>query len=86
MAQVLLPKMSASLASVVLGNTPCTITILEHAHSARSHFGVMFAAGMGANVTAISHSERKKDDAIKLGAKNFIVTGDLYPDLAVEEY
>lgn len=40
------------------------------------HFAVLFAAAMGANVTAISHSHKKDEDAKKLGAKNVIVTGD----------
>jgi D-arabinose 1-dehydrogenase-like Zn-dependent alcohol dehydrogenase len=30
---------------------------------------------MGAEVTAISRSERKKDDAMKLGASTYIATG-----------
>jgi len=38
------------------------------------HFALLFAKALGANVTAISHSERKKEDALKLGASNFIAT------------
>ncbi|KAF8424166.1 chaperonin 10-like protein [Tirmania nivea] len=38
------------------------------------HFGIMFAKTMGAEVTAISHSTRKQDDALKLGASRFIST------------
>lgn len=38
------------------------------------HFGVLFAAHMGANVTVISHSHSKEEDAKKMGAKNFIAT------------
>jgi alcohol dehydrogenase (NADP+) len=38
------------------------------------HFGVLFANALGAEVTAISHSPGKKDDALKLGAKYFIDT------------
>jgi len=38
------------------------------------HFGLMFAKAMGANVTAISHSESKKADAEKMGATRFIAT------------
>jgi alcohol dehydrogenase (NADP+) len=34
----------------------------------------MFAKAMGANVTAISHSESKKADAEKMGATTFIAT------------
>ncbi|GAA6023448.1 hypothetical protein JCM10207_004417 [Rhodosporidiobolus poonsookiae] len=38
------------------------------------HFGLLFAKALGANVTAISHSESKKADAEKMGATNFIAT------------
>jgi alcohol dehydrogenase (NADP+) len=40
------------------------------------HFAVMFAAALGAEVYVLSHSPNKKDDAIKMGAKHFIVTND----------
>lgn len=41
------------------------------------HFAVMLAAqGMGADVTVFSHSDSKKDDAMKMGAKNFVMTSD----------
>ena len=36
------------------------------------HFAVMFAAALGAEVYVLSHSPDKKDDALKLGAKEFI--------------
>lgn len=39
------------------------------------HMAVMFAKAMGAEVTAISRSDRKKADAEKLGASHFIATG-----------
>ncbi|CBQ72088.1 related to alcohol dehydrogenase (C-terminal fragment), partial [Sporisorium reilianum SRZ2] len=38
------------------------------------HFGVMFAAALSAKVVAISHSPRKKDDGLKMGAKEFVST------------
>ncbi|BGP20831.1 hypothetical protein JCM10213_008134 [Rhodosporidiobolus nylandii] len=38
------------------------------------HFGLLFAKALGANVTAISHSENKKADAEKMGATRFIAT------------
>ncbi|KAK4056075.1 hypothetical protein OIO90_002806 [Microbotryomycetes sp. JL221] len=38
------------------------------------HFGLLFASALGANVTAISHSESKKADAEKMGATRFIAT------------
>ncbi|OAP54276.1 hypothetical protein AYL99_11377 [Fonsecaea erecta] len=40
------------------------------------HFAVLFASAMGAEVTAISHSPRKKADATEMGATGFIVTAD----------
>lgn len=41
------------------------------------HMAVQFASAMGAEVTAISRSDRKKADAEKLGARaGFIATGD----------
>ena len=38
------------------------------------HMGVKIAAAMGADVTVLSHSESKREDAKKLGAKNFLLT------------
>ncbi|KAE8343329.1 hypothetical protein BDV24DRAFT_149926 [Aspergillus arachidicola] len=38
------------------------------------HFGILFAAAMGAEVYAISHSPNKEADAKALGAKGFICT------------
>ena len=40
------------------------------------HVAVKIAAAMGANVTVFSTSEKKRDDAKRLGAKNFVVTKD----------
>ncbi|CAJ2509378.1 Uu.00g144040.m01.CDS01 [Anthostomella pinea] len=40
------------------------------------HFAVMWANALGAEVTVISHSPGKKDDALKLGAKHFVSSGD----------
>ncbi|KAI0116538.1 alcohol dehydrogenase [Nemania sp. FL0031] len=40
------------------------------------HFAVMFASGLGAEVTVISHSPSKKEDALKLGAKHFVSSGE----------
>jgi alcohol dehydrogenase (NADP+) len=36
------------------------------------HFAILFAAALGAEVYVISHSPRKKEDALKMGAKHFI--------------
>jgi alcohol dehydrogenase (NADP+) len=38
------------------------------------HFAVLWAAALGAEVTVISHSPDKKEDALKLGAKDFVTT------------
>lgn len=40
------------------------------------HLGVKFAAAMGAEVTVLSTSEKKRADAIRLGASNYVVTTD----------
>ncbi len=40
------------------------------------HFAVLWANALGAEVTVISHSPHKKDDALKLGAKHFVSNQD----------
>lgn len=40
------------------------------------HLGVKMAKAMGANVTVLSQSERKRDAATALGADHYAVTGD----------
>jgi uncharacterized zinc-type alcohol dehydrogenase-like protein len=40
------------------------------------HMGVKIAAALGANVTVLSHSPLKRSDALRLGAHEFIATGD----------
>ncbi|OOQ84665.1 NADP-dependent alcohol dehydrogenase 6 [Penicillium brasilianum] len=40
------------------------------------HFGILFAAALGAEVYAISHSPNKEADAKALGAKGFICTNN----------
>lgn len=40
------------------------------------HLAIQFAAHMGCDVIVLSGSDRKKDDAIKLGAKEFYATKD----------
>jgi D-arabinose 1-dehydrogenase-like Zn-dependent alcohol dehydrogenase len=40
------------------------------------HMAVKFGVAMGANVTVISTSENKRDDATKLGVKAFLVSKD----------
>ena len=39
------------------------------------HMGVKLAHAMGAHVTVLSHSPGKRDDALKLGADDFVATG-----------
>ncbi|KAL1409368.1 hypothetical protein Q8F55_003350 [Vanrija albida] len=46
------------------------------------HMGVLIARAMGAEVTALSRGQAKKDDALKLGASSYVGTGsDLAADL-----
>jgi uncharacterized zinc-type alcohol dehydrogenase-like protein len=40
------------------------------------HMGVKIAKALGANVTVLSHSERKREDAMKMGAHHFVSTAD----------
>lgn len=40
------------------------------------HIGVKFAHTLGAEVTVLSHSPQKEEEAKKLGADNFFVTSD----------
>ena len=40
------------------------------------HMGVKFAAALGAEVTVLSHSASKENDARAMGAKHFVVTKD----------
>jgi uncharacterized zinc-type alcohol dehydrogenase-like protein len=44
------------------------------------HMGVKLARAMGAEVTVLSHSPRKRDDALRLGAHDFVATsaGDAF--------
>lgn len=50
------------------------------------HVGIMIAAAMGADVTAINRGTRKEADALKLGASKYIATGsDLGKDFEGHE-
>lgn len=40
------------------------------------HMGVQLARALGAEVTVLSHSSRKKADALDLGATDFVATGE----------
>ncbi|KAI7863349.1 chaperonin 10-like protein [Spinellus fusiger] len=41
------------------------------------HFAIQWAKAMGATTVALSHSDRKRDDAAKLGCDDYIVTTDI---------
>jgi uncharacterized zinc-type alcohol dehydrogenase-like protein len=40
------------------------------------HMAVKIAAALGSDVTVLSHSERKREDALRMGAHNFVSTHD----------
>jgi uncharacterized zinc-type alcohol dehydrogenase-like protein len=40
------------------------------------HMGVKLAKAMGAQVTVLSHSPSKREDALRLGADDFVVTSE----------
>jgi len=40
------------------------------------HMGVKLAKAMGAHVTVVSHSDKKREDALKMGADDFLATHD----------
>lgn len=40
------------------------------------HMGVKIAAALGAEVTVLSHSDKKRNDAMKMGAHHFVSTQD----------
>jgi uncharacterized zinc-type alcohol dehydrogenase-like protein len=40
------------------------------------HMGVKIARAMGAEVTVLSHTDKKKEDALKMGAHHFVSTQD----------
>lgn len=46
------------------------------------HMGVKIGRALGAHVTVLSHTPNKRDDALKLGADDFIATSD--PDVLAE--
>jgi uncharacterized zinc-type alcohol dehydrogenase-like protein len=50
------------------------------------HMGVKLAASMGAEVTVLSTSSNKKEDAKKLGAHKFVVTSDEAELKSVQNY
>ncbi|WVO13393.1 hypothetical protein L204_101008 [Cryptococcus depauperatus] len=50
------------------------------------HYAVLFGTALGAEVTVFSRTDAKKEDALKMGAKQFIATADpnFHKDLALE--
>lgn len=48
------------------------------------HVGVKIARALGAEVTVLSHSDKKREDALKMGAHHFVSTHDpkVFKDLA----
>ncbi len=40
------------------------------------HMGVKIARALGADVTVLSHSDRKREDALRMGAHHFVSTKD----------
>ena len=40
------------------------------------HMGVKIAAALGAEVTVLSQSDGKRQDAVRMGAHHFVVTKD----------
>jgi len=56
----------------VLPNTPVGIIGL----GGLGHMGVKFASALGADTTLFSHSAQKRDDALRLGAHDFVDTSD----------
>src|SRR5690606_32507474 len=40
------------------------------------HMAVKIASAMGAHVTVLSHSDKKREDAARLGAHEFVITKD----------
>lgn len=53
---------------------PSTATVGVIGVGGLGHLAIQFAAKMGMNVVALSHSDSKKDEALKLGASRFVAT------------
>lgn len=58
-------------------NFQSTETVAVMGVGGLGHLAIQFAAKMGANVVVLSGSNRKKDEAMKLGAHEFIATKDV---------
>lgn len=53
---------------------PSTVTVGIIGVGGLGHMAIQFAANMGTNVVVLSHSDEKKDEALKLGASQFVAT------------
>jgi alcohol dehydrogenase (NADP+) len=51
-------------------------TLLIQYRGGLGHFGVLWSVAMGAETYVISHSASKKEDAMKMGAKGFLLTSE----------
>lgn len=52
------------------------LELISFSSGGLGHFGILWAKALGAEVYALSHSPSKRDDALAMGAKEFIVTGE----------
>ena len=69
----------ATVYSALLGITPAdTVGVLGV--GGLGHLAIQFAAKMGCRVVVLSSSDRKRDDAMKLGAHKFIALKDMSKD------
>lgn len=55
-------------------NTQGTETVAVMGVGGLGHLAIQYAARLGCNVVVLSGSDRKKDEAMKLGAKEFVAT------------
>lgn len=55
---------------------PSTATVGILGQGGLGHLAIQFAAKMGMNVVVLSHSDSKKDEAMELGASQFVATKD----------
>lgn len=59
-----------------LHHDPPCITSLTISRGGLGHFALLWSSALGAETYAISHTASKRDDALALGAKEFICTQD----------
>ncbi|KAL9607430.1 MAG: hypothetical protein Q9167_007657 [Letrouitia subvulpina] len=63
-----------------------SLILIEFSSGGLGHIGILFANALGAEVYALSHSPNEEQDALEMGAKEFILTSkkDLAKDWAFE--